>query len=92
MIISLAIIKYGLGAFSLEILEYCAPYEAIIREQHYLDLLNPEYNILKIAGSSLGFKHSEKTIAKMKEKKYLRKPKPNCQRLTRGKNYQKKLF
>lgn len=30
-----------------------------------MDLLKPEYNILKIAGSSLGFKHSEKTRAQM---------------------------
>ena len=37
------------------------------RELYYLDLLQPEYNILKIAGSSLGFKHSESTIAKFKE-------------------------
>ena len=32
----------------------------------YLDQLNPEYNILKLAGSSLGFKYSEETKAKMK--------------------------
>lgn len=29
-----------------------------------MDLLNPEYNILKTAGSFLGFKHSEETIEK----------------------------
>jgi hypothetical protein len=33
------------------------------REQYYLDLLKPEYNILKVAGSSLGFKHSEESRA-----------------------------
>ena len=38
------------------------------REQYYLDCLKPEYNILKIAGSSLGFKHSEETKVKIKEK------------------------
>jgi group I intron endonuclease len=37
----------------------------IEREQYYLDLLKPEYNICKIAGSTLGFKHSELTKAKM---------------------------
>ncbi len=37
----------------------------IEREQYYLDLLKPEYNILKIAGSMLGFKHSEATKIKM---------------------------
>jgi group I intron endonuclease len=35
------------------------------REQHYIDCLVPEYNILKVAGSSLGFTHSTETIAKM---------------------------
>jgi NUMOD3 motif len=35
------------------------------REQYYIDLMNPEYNILKKAGSLLGFKHREETIAKM---------------------------
>jgi len=30
----------------------------IEREQYYIDLLNPEYNILKIAGSRLGVKHT----------------------------------
>ena len=35
-------------------------------EQHYLDLYKPKYNILKVAGSSQGFKHSPETIAKLK--------------------------
>lgn len=35
-------------------------------EQHYLDLYKPKYNILKIAGSSQGFKYSPETIAKLK--------------------------
>jgi len=34
------------------------------REQFYLDSLMPEYNILKIAGSSLGFKYTEESLAK----------------------------
>lgn len=52
--------------FSLEILEYCDPSLTLLNEQKYLDSLNPEYNILKIAGSLAGFKHSENTLAKMK--------------------------
>jgi group I intron endonuclease len=35
-------------------------------EQSYLDLYKPKYNILKLAGSSKGFKHSPETIAKLK--------------------------
>lgn len=41
----------------------------IEREQYYLDILNPEYNILKHAYSLLGYKHSEENIAKFKLKK-----------------------
>ena len=64
--IHLALLKYGYSNFQLEILEYCEKKEAILREQYFFDLLKPEYNILKTAGSSLGFKHSEKTIKFMK--------------------------
>lgn len=58
-----ALLKYGFNNFSLEILEYCENgVDLVKREQYYFDLLKPEYNILKIAGSPLGFKHSEKTL------------------------------
>jgi group I intron endonuclease len=60
-----ALLLYGYSNFSLEILEYCEPSDVISREQYYLDLLKPECNILKTAGSSLGFKQSEETKTKM---------------------------
>jgi len=62
-LIYIALLKYGYSTFQLEILELCAPEKCIEREQYYLDLLKPEYNTLKVAGSSLGFKHSEETVA-----------------------------
>lgn len=46
-------------------MEYCDKSDLILREQYYLDKLNPEYNILKIAGSSRGFKHSKETKIKI---------------------------
>jgi len=49
----------------LEILEYCDKSVLLDREQYYLDKLNPSYNILKIAGSSEGFVHSEETKEKI---------------------------
>ena len=78
MNINKALLKYGYSSFSLYILEYCdgSTKENIIkREQYYIDLLKPEYNILKIAGSSLGFKHTEESLAKMigEKKSYVRK-------------------
>ena len=60
-----ALLKNGYNNFTLEILEYCDPSEAILREQYYIDLLKPGYNILKFAGSTLGYKHSEDTKAKL---------------------------
>jgi hypothetical protein len=65
-----SIIKYGYSSFSLEILEYCAADKCLEREQYYLDILQPEYNILHLAGSRLGTKHSEETIAKFKQRKH----------------------
>ena len=61
LIISRAIIKYGYSKFSFSILEYCDKSELVIREQYYLDKLNPQYNILKIAGSSKRHKHLDET-------------------------------
>jgi group I intron endonuclease len=63
-----AILKYGHSNFSLEILEYCDQSDLIKREQYYFDSLKPEYNILKTAGSLLGFKHSEQTREKIRDK------------------------
>jgi len=65
-----AFLKYGYSNFCLEILEYCKPLDVVKREQYYIDLLKPGYNILQKAGSLLGFKHSEETLAKMKERKH----------------------
>ena len=65
MLINKALIKYGYYNFSIEILEYCYPSLAISREQYYIDLLKPKYNILKVAGSPLGYKHTEESRSKM---------------------------
>lgn len=62
-----ALLKYGYSKFKLEILEYCDQDSAIEREQYYIDLLNPEYNILKVAGSLFGYKHTPESLEKMRE-------------------------
>ena len=66
MIIYKALLAHGFDNFKLEILEHCKPSDLIKREQYYNDLLKPEYNNLKTAGSSLGVKRSKETIAKIK--------------------------
>jgi len=63
--ISRAMIKYRYDNFYLEILEFCDVSNLLKREQFYLDLLEPVYNIAKIAGSNLGFKHSKESRAKI---------------------------
>jgi group I intron endonuclease len=60
-----ALLKHGYSNFSLYILEYCEKNNVLVREQYYIDLLVPEYNILKKAGSSLGYKHSTEAIEKI---------------------------
>ena len=61
-----ALLKYSYNNFILEILEYCEQDLLISREQYYIDLLMPEYNICKIAGSTLGKVHSESTKEKIR--------------------------
>ena len=56
-----ALLKYGYSSFKLQVLEYCDIPNLIEREQYYMDILKPEYNVLTVAGSVLGFKHSEAT-------------------------------
>lgn len=65
--------KYGLNNFIFGIIEYYPEkitkynnIELLKLEQTYLNLLEPEYNILTEASNSFGYKHSEETLAKMK--------------------------
>nr|YP_010390664.1 GIY-YIG endonuclease [Fusarium asiaticum]QJT59516.1 GIY-YIG endonuclease [Fusarium asiaticum]QJT62211.1 GIY-YIG endonuclease [Fusarium asiaticum]QJT63584.1 GIY-YIG endonuclease [Fusarium asiaticum]QJT64129.1 GIY-YIG endonuclease [Fusarium asiaticum]QJT64408.1 GIY-YIG endonuclease [Fusarium asiaticum] len=69
MVIYKALLAYGHENFTIEILEYCDPASILEREQYYLDTLNPKYNILKVAGSSFGYKHSEEVLLKMRDRK-----------------------
>jgi group I intron endonuclease len=61
-----AIQKYGYENFMVGILEYTTHEELVLREQFYIDQLSPEYNILKLAYSSLGYKHTEESLNKMR--------------------------
>jgi len=58
--------RHGEQNFVFEVVEEVSKKEKLIeREQHYLDVLKPEYNICKIAGNTLGFKHSEEAKQKI---------------------------
>ena len=68
MLIHKALLKNGYSNFSLDILEYCEPSDVIEREQYYIYKLNPEYNLHRTAGSPFGYKHTEDTLAKFKNR------------------------
>ena len=56
--------------FSLIILEYCSPDKCLIREKHYWDIFNPEYNIAQDPTAPFsGHKHSEGTKLIMSDAK-----------------------
>jgi len=84
MTITKALLKYGYSNFNLAVLEYCEPENVIEREQYYMRQLNPEYNILKIAGSRYGFKHTEETLAKFRARKMTEETKGKISRTKLG--------
>lgn len=53
--------KYSADDFIFIIIEPCFPEFLLIREQFYIDKLNPYFNICKKAGSRLGVKCSEES-------------------------------
>lgn len=76
MYICRALKDHGYAAFFLSILEYIditnlskeqAKELVLLREQYYFNTLNPEFNLLKIAGSFIEFKHTEASKAKLSE-------------------------
>jgi hypothetical protein len=50
----------------LIILDCCDKKVVRLKETEYIKALKPAYNILQIAGSALGYLHTEKTRAKMR--------------------------
>jgi len=64
--IYMALLKYGHDNFTFEIIKYCEPKKAVVLEQTYLDHFDFDYNINVKANSILGYKHTAKTLAKMK--------------------------
>lgn len=51
--------KYGETAFRFIVLELCSLDVLLTKEQYYLDVIQPEYNICTIATSSLGTKRTD---------------------------------
>jgi group I intron endonuclease len=61
--------KYGESDLRFEFLIGCNEKDLICIEQFFIDSLNPYFNICKIAGNTLGFKHSEESKQKMRKPK-----------------------
>lgn len=61
--------KYGENEFAFHIIEHVIDVKFIYeREQFYIDLTHPKYNVCKVAGKygRLGIKHTEESINKMR--------------------------
>jgi group I intron endonuclease len=57
--------KYGITDLEFTILLGCEKEDLIKTEQYFIDSYNPFFNSLKIAGSPLGFRHSDEAKKKM---------------------------
>lgn len=54
--------KYQIDNFVFEVLFTCPKSELVRIEQYFINNYNPEYNILKMAGSSIGYKHTQESL------------------------------
>lgn len=62
-------LAFGADNFEYTILEFVDPQRVLEAEQAWMDKLNPKYNILKLAGTRRGHKHSPETKEKMRQAK-----------------------
>lgn len=54
--------KYKEEKFLFDIIELCEIENLILKEQHYINTLKPEYNISLIAGSTVGMKRPDQSL------------------------------
>ena len=68
--------KYGPEAFACEELEECERDKMVLlpREQAWMDLLLPVFNLSPVAGSNLGYKHTDEARANMSAAQQRRPP------------------
>lgn len=60
--------KHGAVNFSYEVVERCALSALLEREQWWIDNDNPEFNVLKVAGSARGYKWSDEAKRRSSER------------------------
>lgn len=59
--------KYGVENIRFSVLLVCRPQDVLFYEQRAIDIINPEYNIARIAGSSAGIVRSAEFKRKVSE-------------------------
>lgn len=74
--------KYKKESLKFEVLEFCDKKDLILKEQYYIDALNPVFNICKIAGNKLGVKHREESKEKLRKTLKLKKEIEGSRKLT----------
>lgn len=57
--------KYSISSFSFEVILFCSKEDLLFFEQRCIDILKPDYNICKVAGSQLGTYHTEESKRKI---------------------------
>jgi len=64
-----ALVKYNITNFWLTVIEYLPKNSSIIyiRETYWISIMNSQYNINKIGGSLLGYRHTPEALKKMSE-------------------------
>lgn len=98
-LVRLSVLKYGLENFSFFILEYfpnlinkenlsSLHVKLLERENFYIDLYKPAYNVLCFASSSLNYKHSDETKLKMRIN-YSQERKNRIGQLNKGQSFTK---
>jgi len=71
--------KYGINDLVFVLLENVLSKDILIeREQYYINLLNPSFNVCKIAGSSLGVKRTDEFKIKVSTSKKGKHHRPEC--------------
>lgn len=83
--------KYGEAAFEFKKLLVCAKADLIWYEQRAIDALKPAYNICKVAGSVLGYRHTDEAKAAAAERargnthrRGRKEPQEVCYRISAG--------
>lgn len=66
--------RNGKNSFQFTLIESCFESDLLSREQHYIDSLKPQYNILKIAGRVTGYRHSDVTKKKQSKNRMVYPP------------------